>query len=75
MSSITLPSSIKKMIDNYKFKPLSKEDALKDIDKLKEDLGLENFKIDEQKLKRILKKASSLSETSIKTRNEERNNI
>ncbi|MGD1838620.1 MAG: hypothetical protein ACPKPY_11270 [Nitrososphaeraceae archaeon] len=74
MSSITLPSSLKKMIDNYKFKPLSKKDALMNVDKLKKDLGLENFKTDEQRLKRILKKVGSLSETSIKTRNEERNN-
>ncbi len=53
-------------------KPLSKEEALKDIDGLKEDLGIKNFKTDEKKLKMILKKAGSLSDTSIKTRIEER---
>lgn len=55
-----------------KLKPLSKEEALRNIDGLKEDLGLKNFKTDEKKLKIILKKAGSLSDTSIKTRTEER---
>lgn len=58
-----------------KLKPLSKEEALRNIDGLKEDLGLKNFKTDEKKLKIILKKAGSLSDTSIKTRTEERGRI
>ena len=45
MSSITFRSSLKKMINNYKLKPLSKEEALKDIDGLKEDLGIKNFRM------------------------------
>lgn len=73
MSSITFPSSLKKIMNSYnKLKPLSKEEALRNIDGLKEDLGLKNFKTDEKKLKIILKKAGSLSDTSIKTRTEER---
>jgi hypothetical protein len=45
MSSITFRSSLKKMINNYKLKPLSKEEALKDINGLKEDLGIKNFRL------------------------------
>lgn len=73
MSSITLPSSLKKKMNSYnKLKALSKEEALRNIDELKEDLGLKNFKTDEKKLKIILKKTGSLCNASIKTRTEER---
>ncbi len=50
MSSITFRSSLKKMINNYKLKPLLKEEALKDIDGLKEDLGIKNFRLTKNRI-------------------------
>ena len=65
-------SHIKNLKNTLKFKPISKEKATKEMKELRELLGIKKQKVNEDKLKEILKKTDSLSDEVNKMRKEER---
>jgi hypothetical protein len=65
-------SRIKNLKNTSNFKPISKEEAIKEMKELREQLGIKKQKVNEDKLKEILKKSGSLSDEVNKMRKEER---
>lgn len=54
-----------------KLEPQTKEEALANIKRLRNDLGLDNIKANGKDIKRILKRTGSLSEEAVKMRHEQ----
>jgi len=56
----------------YKTQPQSKEKALANIEKLKDEIGMKGVKSDKEDVKAILKRAGSLSDEIIELRKKDR---
>jgi hypothetical protein len=65
-------SHIKNLKNTLNFKPISKEEAINEMKELREQLGIKKQKVNEDKLKDILKKSGSLSDEVNRMRKEER---
>ena len=65
-------SHIKNLKNTLNFKPISKEEAIKEMKELREQLGIKKQKVNEDKLKEILNKAGPLSDEVNRMREEER---
>ena len=64
-------SRIKNLKNTLHFKPISKEEVIKEMKELREQLGIKKQKVNEDKLKEILKKSGPLSDEVNKMRKEE----
>lgn len=67
-----MASDLDLKLSNFKIKPLTKEQALKNIRKMRSDLGIEGMKVDKKELQKILKRAGSLCEEILELRRQER---
>lgn len=65
-------SNIKNLKNTLNFKSISKEEAINEMKELREQLGIKKQKVNEDKLKEILKKSGSLSDEVNRMRKEER---
>lgn len=59
-------------LKGFKVKPQTKEQALKNLERLKKDIGMANVKSNKEEVRKILKRAGSLSEEILYLHKQER---
>jgi len=67
-----MSSQLEKRLKSYKTEPQSKDKALENLEKLKDEIGMKGIRSDKKEVKEILKRAGSLSDEIIELRKKER---
>jgi len=67
-----MSSRLEQRLKPYKTLPQSKDKALKNLENLKDEIGMKGVRSDKKEVKEILKRAGSLSDEIIELRKKER---
>jgi hypothetical protein len=59
-------------LKGFKIEPQSKDQALANVRKMRSDLGIENMQVDKNQMNEILKRAGSLTDEVLSSREKER---